>query len=100
MVWSIAFAEKVHRYSEEVYLFSEYLIKNFQNMKHHTEWHMLNGILQFDPYLVQPKYREKIEKINPPLSAVQFEKQFNSNSLKKDYYYSKVQAEMDESMPI
>jgi hypothetical protein len=45
MVWSIAFAEKVHRYSEEVYLFSEYLIKNFYNMKHHTEWHMLNGIL-------------------------------------------------------
>jgi len=36
MVWSIAFAEKVHRYSEEIYLFSEYLIKNFEHMQHHS----------------------------------------------------------------
>jgi len=36
MVWSIAFAEKVHRYSDEVYLFSEYLVQNFIHLQHHS----------------------------------------------------------------
>lgn len=36
MVWSIAFAEKVHRYSDEVYLFSDYLVQNFKHMERHT----------------------------------------------------------------
>jgi hypothetical protein len=38
--------------------------------------------------------------VNPPLSLDEFEKQFNSNSDKKDYYYSKTQREMEEILPM
>lgn len=36
LVWSIAFAEKVHRYADEVYLFGEYLVRNFEHLQRHT----------------------------------------------------------------
>jgi len=29
LVWSAVFFEKVHRYSDEVYLMSEYLLQNY-----------------------------------------------------------------------
>lgn len=57
MVWSIAFAEKVHRYSNEVYLFSDYLIQNFNHLQRHTEADIFNGMVEFDSYLVNPNYR-------------------------------------------
>ena len=91
MVWSIAFAEKIHRYADEVYIFSDYLIQNFKHMQQHTQEDIFNGIIEFDPYLINLNYRQIIEKVNPPLSPAEFEKQFNSNSSKKDYYYSRIQ---------
>ncbi len=69
LVWSIAFAEKVHRYADEVYLFGEYLVKNFEHMQRHTYEDLIDGIVEFDPYLIDPRYRQKIEAINPPLPA-------------------------------
>lgn len=57
MVWSIAFAEKVHRFSDEVYLFSDYLLQNFLHMQNHSERDLLNGVIEFDPYLISPHYR-------------------------------------------
>ncbi len=45
MVWSIAFAEKVHRYADEVYLFADYLIQNFNHMQHHSQEDIFNGII-------------------------------------------------------
>ena len=33
LVWAIVYAEKVERYADEVYLFSEYIIKNYEAMK-------------------------------------------------------------------
>lgn len=69
MVWSIAFAEKVHRYADEIYIFADYLIQNFNHMQKHTQEDIFNGIVEFDPYLVSPNYRQLIEKVNPPLSA-------------------------------
>jgi hypothetical protein len=69
-------------------------------MQRHTYEDLANGIVEFDPYLVDANYRQKIEAISPPLSAAEFDKQFNSNSAKKDYYYSRVQEEMEALMPI
>ena len=68
LVWTIAFAEKVERYSDEVYNFSEYLVQNVQHINSHTEQQLLDGIVEFDCYLVDPKCRQKIEAVNPPLS--------------------------------
>jgi len=36
MMWSIAFAEKVHRYADEVYLFADYLVQNYIHLKQHS----------------------------------------------------------------
>lgn len=98
MVWSIAFAQKIHRYADQVYIFADYLIQNFKHMQQHTQDDIFNGIIEFDPYLINSNYREIIEKVNPPLSPAQFEKQFNSNSAKKDYYYSRIQQEMEDNL--
>lgn len=56
-------------------------------MQRHSEEDLMNGIIEFDPYLIDPEYRAKIEKVNPPLSPAEFEKQFNSDTSRKEYYY-------------
>jgi hypothetical protein len=38
-------------------------------MQRHSQEDIFNGIIEFDPYLVHPNYRQIIEKVNPPLSA-------------------------------
>lgn len=68
LVWSILFFEKVNRYGDEVYLMGEYLVKNYQMMQHYNEQELLDGLIEFDAYLVDSKYKEKIQAINPPLS--------------------------------
>ena len=37
-------------------------------MQQHTQEDIFNGIIEFDPYLINSNYREIIEKVNPPLS--------------------------------
>ena len=37
LVWSCIFREKVERYGEEVYLFSEYFVKNWEHIQKFTE---------------------------------------------------------------
>jgi hypothetical protein len=37
-------------------------------MQRHSEEDLMNGIIEFDPFLIDPYYRVKIEKVNPPLS--------------------------------
>jgi hypothetical protein len=42
---------------------------------------LFNGLIEFDAYLVDPKYKQKIQAINPPLSKEEFEKEFDSDKL-------------------
>ena len=65
-------------------------------MQRHSLEDFLDGIVEFDPFLIRPRYRQLIEAVNPPLSSAEFEKQFRSNDPRKDYYYSKLQTEMEE----
>lgn len=46
----------------------EYLIKNYQMIQNYTENDFLNGLVEFDAYLVDPKYKQLIQQVNPPLS--------------------------------
>jgi hypothetical protein len=39
-------------------------------MQRHSYKDLLNGVIEFDPYLIDSRYRERIEAINPPLSVV------------------------------
>ena len=61
MVWSIVFAEKVHRYADEVYLFGDYLVQNIEHLERHSLENILDGIIEFDPYLIRPNYKTIIQ---------------------------------------
>ena len=57
LVWSTLFFEKVNRYGDEVYLLSEYLIKNYRMIQNYNEEDLLNGLIEFDAYVVDPRYK-------------------------------------------
>ena len=63
------FREKVERYSPEVYLFSEYLLKNYEHLRNYSEMDLFDCICEFDPFLVEPGYEQKIQAINLPLEV-------------------------------
>lgn len=56
LVWGIVFREKSERYGPEVYLFSEYLIKNYQHLRKYSEKDIINCLVEFDVFLVEPRY--------------------------------------------
>jgi len=35
----------------------EYIVQNFNHMQRHSEEDLMNGIIEFDPYLINPNYR-------------------------------------------
>jgi hypothetical protein len=45
LVWCVAFREKVERYGPEVYMFSEYLIQNYNHIKKFSELDFMNGMI-------------------------------------------------------
>jgi len=52
----------------------EYLIKNYRMIQQYDEKDLMNGLIEFDAYVVDPKYKQIIQSINPPLSKEEFEK--------------------------
>jgi hypothetical protein len=50
----------------------EYIMKNYQMIQNYSEADFFNGIVEFDAYLMDPRYKEKIQAINPPLSKEEF----------------------------
>lgn len=60
-------------------------------IQQYDEKDLMNGLIEFDAYVVDPKYKQIIQSINPPLSKEEFEKQFDSDKLEKKYHYNEVQ---------
>ena len=56
---------------------------------------LLNAVPEFDVFLIDPNYKQKIEKVNPPLSVEEFEKEMKSDSQYKKYSYNYVQKEAE-----
>lgn len=88
LVWSNVFMQKVERYSEIVYKFSEYLVKNYQKIQNEPIENINRCMIEFDIYLEEPGYKEKIEKINPRVPKEEFEKEFAQDKEIKSYYYN------------
>lgn len=88
LVWSIAFFEKVPRYSNQVYLMAEYLKANhdFLNAQPYEVFDHCN--VEFDVFKIGFDYQEKLLTVNPPLSEEEFTKEFLSDKKKKKYYYA------------
>lgn len=56
-VWSLILCEKIDRYNDKVYQFSEYIVQNYWHMKRHNLSDLMEGIAEFDVFLIEPKYQ-------------------------------------------
>lgn len=88
LVWSTVFLEKVERYSDEVYMFSEYAVRMHQFVRELPLRHLMQGMVEFDAAVGDYDFVSKIQRVNPPLSREEFEREFASDSKDKRYYYS------------
>ena len=67
LVWSNVFLQKVERYSDVVYSFSEYLIKSYEKIQN-TPLEVLDSCMfEFDVHILEPGFKERIIAENPPL---------------------------------
>lgn len=88
LVWSTLFYEKVERYSERVYLLSEYMIKHFRYINSLSLEEIEAGQIDFDIYRNSLNFKQKIQEVNPPLSQEEFEAELNSSSPIKKFFYN------------
>jgi hypothetical protein len=51
LIWSTVFLEKVDRYSDEVYLFSEYALKSYDMLKHMPYEKFMKCSVDYDAYI-------------------------------------------------
>ncbi len=87
MVWSTIFFEKVERYSDRVYLMSEYLVKHFRYINSLSLEEIESGQIDLDIYRNSLNFKQKIQEINPPLTQEEFDAELNnSNPIKKFFY--------------
>lgn len=88
LVWSTLFYEKVERYSERVYLLSEYMIKHFRYINSLSLEEIEAGQIDFDIYRNSLNFKQKIQEVNPPLSQEEFEAELNSSNPIKKFFYN------------
>lgn len=88
LVWSTIFYEKVERYSDSVYMVSEYFVKHFKYLNSLSLEDIERGQLDFDVYRNSLDFKEKIQAINPPLSEEEFEAELNNSNLIKKFFYN------------
>ena len=88
LLWSTVFFEKVERYSDQVYLMSEYLIKHFQYIQSLSMEDLGRAQLDFDVYRISIDYKSKIQEVNPPLTEEEFEAELNNSNKIKSFFYN------------
>ena len=87
-MWSCIYHEKVPRYSDKVYKMSEYFASHFQYIKSLSYSDLEKSIIDWSAYRVPFNYREKLVKVNPPISPEEFEKELNSLYKVKKFHYN------------
>lgn len=90
LVWSCIFHEKVPRYSDRVYKMSAYLIEHFKYLKTLSFTEIEQGMVDWSANRVPFNCRERFTRIkaNTPLSAEEFEKEYDSPYTTKKYHYN------------
>lgn len=86
--FSTVFFEKVPRYSEIVYLVSEYIIKHYEYLATLDFKPFFDGVIDWDVYRIPVNYKDKVQEINPPLTAEELEAEVNSDKKIKKHYYT------------
>lgn len=98
LMWSTIFFEKVERYSDRVYIMSEYMVKHFNYINHLSQEDLERGQVDFDVYRNSLDFTSKIKEINPPLTEEEFEAELNSDKPVKAFFYN--YDDPDHEMPI
>lgn len=88
LVWSSIYHEKVPRYSEKVYKMAEYFIQHYNYLKTLSFTEVEQCAIEWCAYRVPFNYKNKLIKVNPPLSEEEFEKEFNSPYKVKKFHYN------------
>lgn len=47
----------------------------------------MNSMIEFDCFLIDPDFRQKITQLNPELSRAEYLEELKSNKGSKQYYY-------------
>lgn len=98
LAWSTVFQEKVDRYSPEVFLMGEYMVKTYEYFQNVSYEDIEKGHYNFDVFRCDLDYFEKISKINPPLSEEEFNAELDSPDTIKKFFYNYEDEEYE--MPI
>lgn len=88
LVWSSIFFEKVERYSDQVYMVSEYFMQHFKYLHTLTLEDFMNGQIDFDIYRTSLDFKEKIQAYNKPLTEEEFEAELESPNPVKSFHYT------------
>lgn len=88
LVWSCIYHEKVPRYSDKVYKMAEYLMQHYNYLKTLSFQDIEQCKVDWCAYRVPFNYRNRLIKVNPPLSEEEFEKEYDSPYKVKKYHYN------------
>jgi len=88
LIWSTIFFEKVPRYSDVVYLLSEYVIKHFEYFQRLEMSDFLNADIEWDVFRITVNYKAHLQTVNVPLTDEQLKTEVESDAKIKKHYYS------------
>lgn len=88
LVWTSIYHEKVPRYSDKVYRMSEYFAQHYLYLKTLSFEDIEKNLVEWSAYRVPINFKDRIVRINPPLSEEEFEKEYNSPYKIKKYSYN------------
>lgn len=88
LVWSNIFKEKVYRYSDKVYLLSEYMMQHFHYINSLSFTQIEKGDFIWSANRIPFNYRDKVLRHNPPLSPEELDYEKASPFKVKRYHYS------------
>lgn len=100
LIWSTLLFEKTDRYSDEVYILSEYLLKHYDYIRTLTFEDIIDGRIAWDVYRIPLDFKRKILEINPPLSDEEFQSELMSDNPQKKFFYNYDMTEDADKMPI
>lgn len=88
LVWSSILFEKVERYSDTVYILSEYFIQHLKYLNSLDLDGFMNGQIDFDVYRTSLDFKEKIQAYNKPLTEEELEAELESPNPVKSFHYT------------
>lgn len=78
----------MERYSDLVYLISEYFVKHYEYLNNVSYEKFENANILWDIYRIPVNFKAKLTEVNPPLSKEELEQEIKSDAKVKRHYYT------------